>query len=170
MKSKREGSKREIEKKNMGGGGGWNKGSTVMATAATVMVMMMAVGEAEIDAGCAQSLVPCLDFLDSANPPLKCCNPLQEMVINDLSCLCYLYANTDFLQTYGLNRTISVRLVRRCGLTVSFASCQASSAPPPTQATLSQATPGADGGDAGRVPSTIGLSLVLLFCSAMLFR
>ncbi|XP_054775944.1 non-specific lipid transfer protein GPI-anchored 7-like [Prosopis cineraria] len=151
-------------------GGGWNKGmvmaSLVVAAAAAVMA---AAGEAQVDTNCAQQLAPCLDFVDSANPSLVCCNPIQNMVINDLSCLCSVYSDTDFLQSLGLNRTIALRLIRRCGLTVSFASCEAS-VPPPTEATLPQATPGADGGDAGRVSCTTGLAFLLLLGAAMLFH
>lgn len=89
-----------------------------------VLMMMMTMGEAaELDAGCAEKLNPCLQFVYSKNPPQSCCTPIQDIVVNDLSCLCFLYTNADVLQTYGLNRTLAVGVVRRCGLTVSFASC-----------------------------------------------
>ncbi|KAK4262641.1 hypothetical protein QN277_028179 [Acacia crassicarpa] len=146
-----------------------NKGILMVAAAAAVMVMAV-VGEAQIDAGCAQQLSPCLDFVESANPPVSCCGPIQDVVINDLSCLCFLYTNSDFLQTYGLNRTIAVGLVRRCGITVSFASCHASAAAPPTQATLARATPGAEAGGVGRVSRTTGLAFVLLFGAALVLH
>ncbi|PPR83785.1 hypothetical protein GOBAR_AA36927 [Gossypium barbadense] len=89
-------------------------------------------------ATCAQKLVPCPPYLNNstAKPQNSCCNPIREVVANELPCLCNLYKDPTLLTSFNVTVAEALRISRECGITTDLSACSAtvtspSSAPAP---------------------------------------
>ncbi|XP_021855973.1 non-specific lipid transfer protein GPI-anchored 3-like [Spinacia oleracea] len=71
---------------------------------------------------------PCGPFVNSttAIPPAACCQPLEMVLKNDISCLCTIFGSIDIIQTLSINVTEALTLPQRCGFQFDIiAQCQA---------------------------------------------
>ncbi|KAE9597713.1 putative bifunctional inhibitor/plant lipid transfer protein/seed storage helical [Lupinus albus] len=145
-----------------------------MKSLVVTMVLMISIinfSEAQTTtvASCAQSLIPCADYLNSTNPPSSCCDPLKETVATQLKCLCDLFNTPGLLESFKVNVTQALGLSRLCGIKSDLSSCSAGSAPSPSSSSIPPpATRGGDSG-AGKVAFS-GFSFLLLFWASMLFN
>ncbi|GLT91012.1 hypothetical protein SLE2022_089220 [Rubroshorea leprosula] len=140
-------------------------------TVAVIFVVgaVMSLTEAQDIPSCATKLVPCADYLNSTTtPPASCCDPIKQTVANDLTCLCNLYKDPNFLKAFNINITDALRLTRNCGVSTDLSVCSksqsptASTVPPPGQA-------GNDGGATDRIAWTAITSLLLFLATAILY-
>ncbi|KAK8323719.1 hypothetical protein V6Z11_A12G255600 [Gossypium hirsutum] len=89
-------------------------------------------------ATCAQKLVPCPPYLNNstAKPQNSCCNPIREVVANELPCLCNLYKDPTLLTSFNVTVAEALRISRECGITTDLSACSVtspSSAPAPPE-------------------------------------
>ncbi|XAR54984.1 hypothetical protein NMG60_11030342 [Bertholletia excelsa] len=112
---------------------------------------------------CAAKLVPCVDYINSTNPPASCCDPLREAVNTEMDCLCSLFNTPGLLAQFRINVTDALLLPSRCKITDSLNPCvnasAPSSSPPP-------ATPGNDNNGVGRIAWT-GIPGIILFWASL---
>lgn len=141
---------------------------SAVLVAVVVLVAATKAAEGQSTTSCAQKLVPCADYMNSTNPPASCCNPLRDVVTNELSCLCTLYNTPGLLASLNVNITQALLLAGRCNVPGDLNSCLKASAPSPTSSTgTPRATPGNDKNGVGRITWT-GMSTILLFCTSMM--
>ncbi|CAK9171151.1 unnamed protein product [Ilex paraguariensis] len=139
-------------------------------TASIMAVVVLAVASIGIVRGqstqtCASKLVPCVDYLNSTNPPPSCCGPLADTVKNDLQCLCNLYETPGLLAQLGINITKALALTGHCGIPGDLSACNAAA---PTSSSVPH-PPGVPGNNGNRMAWT-GMSGLLLLCaSAVLY-
>ncbi|XP_052208910.1 non-specific lipid transfer protein GPI-anchored 7-like [Diospyros lotus] len=140
--------------------------SKIWAMAAALALAAAAAGVAEGQSAtetCASKLVPCQDYMNSTNPPAKCCDPLKEAITNDMKCLCNLY-NSGLLPGLGIDLNQALLLPKRCKIPGDLNSCVKASAP--SSSSNSSGTPPASSGEdkngAMRIAS-IGISTTLIF-------
>ncbi|KAJ7952459.1 Lipid transfer protein [Quillaja saponaria] len=138
----------------------------------TMMILVLMVGvtsftEGQENPACADKLAPCLDYMNSTNPPTICCNPLIETVTNELPCLCILFTGSALLESFGTNLTQALNLTRNCGVNIGSIDCNGI-APSPAAGTQPVLERRKVDGAADRIAFT-GISFLLLFWCSMMF-
>ncbi|TKY70858.1 Lipid transfer protein VAS [Spatholobus suberectus] len=118
---------------------------------------------------CANQLSPCIDFMNSTNPPDTCCNPIKEINATQKTCFCQLALTPGILEGLGTTTTQAVQLLHLCGVNFEISTCKASSSAPPPSLVQLPAMLGGDEGGAGRVTFT-GLSFALILCACVLLN
>ncbi|CAK9173164.1 unnamed protein product [Ilex paraguariensis] len=114
---------------------------------------------------CITKLVPCGDYLNSTNtPPSSCCDPVKEVVMKELPCLCTIYETPGLLAQVGINITQALAVAVRCGVPADLSTCNAT-APIPSSVPPPPGVPGNDGNRVGGIAWT-GLSGILLLCAS----
>ncbi|KMT12574.1 hypothetical protein BVRB_5g098180 [Beta vulgaris subsp. vulgaris] len=104
--------------------------SKVLCLAALMVVLAVSSAQAQnVEMPqCVSELGPCGPFTNSTTvaPPTQCCQPLQNLIQNDLSCLCTVFANVELATTLMINVTEAATLPQRCNLQIDLlARCQA---------------------------------------------
>lgn len=126
-----------------------------------VVVVASVVAEAQIPS-CAEKLVGCASFLNSTTkPPASCCDPLQEAVTKELTCLCNLYNNPNLLKSFGINVTEALGLPTLCGIPGD----DISACPGPTSSPSPPKSGSSPKNNVGRAASTGIFGLLLIWIS-----
>lgn len=73
---------------------------------------------------CLAPLSPCINFLNSTNPPQTCCNPIKEMNATQNSCFCQLALTPGALEALGTTIPQALQLVQSCGVNFKITSCK----------------------------------------------
>ncbi|XP_027362605.1 uncharacterized protein LOC113870210 [Abrus precatorius] len=100
---------------------------------------------------CAVELSPCIEYMNSTNPPDTCCNPIKEIDATQKTCFCELGLTPGVLEGLGTTTAQAVQLLHSCGVNFNITT------------TCKEAMPGDDEGGACRV-AMAGLSFALLMC------
>ncbi|XP_014492857.1 lipid transfer-like protein VAS [Vigna radiata var. radiata] len=119
---------------------------------------------------CLAPLSPCINFLNSTNPPQTCCNPIKEMNATQNSCFCQLALTPGALEALGTTIPQALQLVQSCGVNFKITSCKGSfsSAPPPSLLPPSATVGGDEGGTCRATVS--GFSFALFLCVYAVFN
>lgn len=73
---------------------------------------------------CVTKLMPCRLYVNSgAPPPLWCCNPLKEIVENDVTCLCEAFKHPDMMALVHLDQEAALNLISSCGASYDASRC-----------------------------------------------
>ncbi|KAL0801734.1 hypothetical protein Bca101_056910 [Brassica carinata] len=107
---------------------------TIFLGVSTVLVILYAVQATAIGdqnkamMQCVIKLMPCRPYVNSgAPPPLWCCNPLKDIVENDVTCLCEAFKHPDMLAFIHLDQDAAVNLISSCGASYDASRCNAES-------------------------------------------
>ncbi|XP_061357788.1 non-specific lipid transfer protein GPI-anchored 8-like [Gastrolobium bilobum] len=133
------------------------------------IISVISIGDAQTVPPCAHQLSPCLDYMNSTNPPDTCCNPLKSIDVTHKICFCQLGFTPGVLEGFGTNTAQALRVLHSCGINFDVSICKASSSALPPSSVQPQATPGGDEGGEERVRFT-GLSFMLFFWTFLLFN
>ncbi|XP_065857994.1 non-specific lipid transfer protein GPI-anchored 7 [Euphorbia lathyris] len=141
--------------------------TAVIMAAILFFSSVVTVTEAQATATCAQTLIPCAEYLNTTTtPPDTCCGSIKKAVANDLTCLCNLYNTPGLLESFGVNVTQALALTGRCSVTTDLSACGKSTAEGPTS---TMTPPGVPGNDGSRVAWTGFSGLVLLWGASLFY-
>ncbi|XP_047173926.1 non-specific lipid transfer protein GPI-anchored 9-like [Vigna umbellata] len=108
---------------------------------------------------CLTPLSPCINFLNSTDPPQTCCNPIKEMNAAQNSCFCELALTPPgALEALGITIPQALQLAQSCGVNFKITSCKA---PPPSLLPPSATVGGDEGGTCRATFSGFSFALFL---------
>lgn len=94
----------------------------LVAVTVVALVAFMTV-DAQVPS-CAQNLIGCANYLNATTkPPSSCCDPLEQAVTKQLTCLCNLYNDPGLLASFGINVTQALGLPGLCGIPGNIVAC-----------------------------------------------
>lgn len=88
-----------------------------------VGMSVISLVDAQAAPDCASSVLPCMDYLNSTNPPDICCNPIKEISATQKTCFCDVMA-PGLLESFGINTTQALRLIDSCGVDFNVSICK----------------------------------------------
>ncbi|XP_062146643.1 non-specific lipid transfer protein GPI-anchored 7-like [Alnus glutinosa] len=138
----------------------------LMTLVVVSVVGFTSLAEAQ-SATCAQSLIPCANYINSTSPPANCCSSIKDAVDTQLSCLCGLYTSPGLLQSFGVTVEQALKLSKACGVDTDLTKCNVTAAAGPGSSTPG-VVPGPDKGGAGRIGWT-GFSTLFFGLASMMF-
>ncbi|CAJ1928320.1 unnamed protein product [Sphenostylis stenocarpa] len=73
---------------------------------------------------CARRLSPCIDFMNSTNPPQTCCDPVKEVNTTQKTCFCQVALSPGMLEGIGITTAQAVQLLQSCGVDFKITNCE----------------------------------------------
>jgi hypothetical protein len=80
--------------------------------------------DAQVAPPCADKVLPCMDYLNSTNPPDICCNPIKDVFdATQEACFCQL-ATPGLLEGFGVKLSEALTVLHACGVNFDVNSCK----------------------------------------------
>ncbi|XP_045816254.1 non-specific lipid transfer protein GPI-anchored 9-like [Trifolium pratense] len=121
---------------------------------------LISLVDAQVAPPCADKILPCMDYLNSTNPPDICCNPVKDVFdATQEACFCQL-AIPGLLEGFGVKLSQALAVLHACGVNFDVNSCKASS--PALSPSLVQQPPATPGSDEGGAATTVLIKLYFI--------
>ncbi|XP_058772902.1 non-specific lipid transfer protein GPI-anchored 9-like [Vicia villosa] len=141
----------------------------IMCIMVVISMMVISLVDAQTAPPCADQILPCMDYLNSTNPPDICCNPIQDMYhTSHETCFCQL-ATPGLLEGFGVQLDQAMQVVHACGVEFDVTSCKASSPAFSPSLVTPPATPGNDEGGADMITLSEFYFMPLFIWACVLF-
>lgn len=90
------------------------------------------VGDPIETLACMHNMMPCKQYFSSRPPPPtpppipppSCCDPMKEMIMKDIKCLCDFLNNDEVLKKYNVTHDMALSLPKACGATFDLNVCK----------------------------------------------
>lgn len=89
-----------------------------------ISMSVISLVDAQVLPPCAdQILLPCIDYVNSTQPPDICCNPIKDLYATHKTCFCQLIAAYGLFEAFGLKITQVFQVIYLCGINFNTSSC-----------------------------------------------